>query len=122
MTGMALTSLRGCPYPASIRMLQSFADVSWGNDVLDSLTFAIGGAGYILFVDTESREGRTREWGYSPLLPVSDANSLPPRYALHSLIWQGTLQDTLDDHVADDDLLLETEDPDALVAFLAGLL
>lgn len=119
---LANTRVRGFAYPAAIRSARLFADISWGNDVVDSVTF-VGrqdDAAYLVWIDAMQLDSRTQEWGWDPHAPVSAANMPPPRFAVHRLAWQGDVVSTMDENIADD-LLLETDDPDALVAFVAGL-
>lgn len=101
------TRLQGFPYPAVIQTLPHFADISWGNDVTDSLSFVQGDNAYCLFIDSPNVAERSSEtYG---------------RYALCLLVDAGTgrLQDTLAERdVSEAEPVLVTDDPDALIAFL----
>lgn len=116
MIGMAVTSLRRWPYPASIRMLRNFAETSSAGDPTDSVTFTIGAVAYILFVDSDACDMRTQAFGFDPMIQASLANPAPPRYAL---IRQGTPLEI--EREVPITCVLETDDPDALVAEITSL-
>lgn len=76
------TSVRGFPFPAEITKLPNFTDTSWGNDVVDSVGFCLNGQKFMIWIDAERPEDRTREWGWDGGFASTDP---PRRYSLHRL-------------------------------------
>lgn len=111
---MARTLVRGCEYPAPIaRYVDGFRDTSWKNDVTDSIAFAIGGVGYIVFINPTN------------LLDWTDQTEW---YAMYLLIAEDDgrkldIDQMLDEHEIDYDAdsVLETNDPAELLRVIAEL-
>jgi hypothetical protein len=114
--GDTRTSVRNHPYPAALRQFPRFTDTSWGNDVTDSVSFLVANRPITVWVEHTDKSERSTDWGWNPDSPVSGANRPPARFVVCAL--EGSLDERI---VADSEPLLETEDPDALMAFLEGL-
>jgi hypothetical protein len=126
--GEMLTGVRGYPFPAALAEFALFADSSYGNDVTDSVVFAISGRPLTVWIDHADPAERHREFGWSPSMPVSATNQPPSRFLVCALVGNAaphgppSLQAVLDARdIADSEPLLETDDPDALIAYLRTL-
>lgn len=136
------THVRNYSYPTIVETFgQHFYDSSYGNDVTDSITFALGDTGYTVWIDAESPLDRHGDFGFDHDQPISPSNRPPSRFAVCRLeaptgiytsleLADGrqafphggdkpTIRDTLDErNLVDGPPMFETDDPDALVAFL----
>lgn len=117
------TNVRGFAYPTAIKSLvQHFDDSSYGNDVTDSIVFAIGSECFIVWIDAVDQADRSCEWGWDPEEPVSKHNQPPPRFAVCRLDACASIVETLEErNVASEEAILETDDPDALLAFVRSV-
>lgn len=101
---MAQTSVRGLDYPAALRALPRFCDSSYGNDAADSVRFLWRGVPVHVWIDYEDPERRdvrgNARYAVSLLLPDIDVADM----GFEFVDWP---------------LLLETEDPAALLAWCA---
>jgi hypothetical protein len=116
--GEIRTFVRDYTFPAALATFDGFADSSYGNDVTDSVVFSISGRLLTVWINHADPAERHREFGWSPTLPISATNQPPPRFAVCELVAGSTLDER---DIADGEPLLETDDPDALVAYLRTL-
>lgn len=85
---MATTKVRGATYPAELATLTDhFRDSSWKNDVLDSVTFAIRGTPYTMWIQHPSpllwdEEGPPQRYELTPLVMKDDGEELSLEEAL----------------------------------------
>lgn len=124
-----LTVERGYSYPAELADFTGFSDSSYGNDVTDSVVLAVGDRALTIWIDHADPAERHRDFGWDPAQPVSESNRSPARFVVCALVdgdpereyssAPPTLRDLLDERIiADGEPLLETDDPDALIAYL----
>lgn len=113
---MSRTSVRGAEYPDAIRSyVYGFRDSSWKNDTVDSITFAIAGVPYTIWINETSllrwNDESPSEW-YSMYRLVTEDNGEPLE-----------VDDSLDNREIDMDAdsLIETNDPAELLRFIADL-
>lgn len=106
------------PYPGEFANFEMFSDTSYGNDVADSISFAIGGVPYLVWISAPRifhRGGDARD-------------QLMLTYELQELQFDGTegslaerLRAAIDDHNPDGDSILSTDDPAELSRYLTQL-
>lgn len=109
---MARTSVRRSPYPKALQALDFFRETSYGNDVADSVAFAIGGIPYQLFVGPPRLLDRTEEHSDWFMLVRVDDTDHPgdPRAALDEL------------QISDWDSIIDTDDPNELMRVIDDLM
>lgn len=132
MKAIKHTSVRRHSYPAELGQFELFADSSWGNDITDSVVLVAGGRALTVWIDHETPSERSADY-WDPDAPISESNMPPRRFIVCALVatltaaeiatyGAMTVREILDDRqIADAPPLLETDDPDALLAFLRGL-
>jgi hypothetical protein len=125
-----ITSVRRYWFPDEIAAFDHFADASYVNDVTDSVVLAAGDRPLTVWIDHADPEERHEEFRW---LHGTDVDSGPPaRFVVCRLVDSDpdrvhrtgapTLRDLVHErYLADGAPLFETEDPDALVAYLRGL-
>lgn len=114
---VAHTSVRGHAYPGALRTFEKFTDASWGNDITDSVTLVASGRPLLVWVEHENPAERSTDFGWDPGRPISDSNRPAARFTVCAL---DPKCDPDERQIADEEPLLETDDPDALIAFLRG--
>lgn len=117
----SVTNVRGFPFPAEIALLPGFTDTSWGNDVVDSVAFCANGWGFMVWIDAERPEDRTRDWGHDPD-SIDNRIPAPHRYQLHRVYgYKQTAPEW--DYSAEpfDSPLYEGDSDDSLLAAIAAL-
>lgn len=132
MSNMRLTSARHYEYPAELATFPGFADSSYVNDVTDSVVLSSGQRALTVWIEHPDPAERSQEYGWDPESPRSQSNKPPSRFVVCALIdgdpameyrkQAPTMQDILNEReISDEEPLLETEDPEALIAFLKSL-
>lgn len=125
---LCTTLVRRFPYPRALSRLPLFYDSSYGNDTCDSVCFAIGEQALTVWIDAVDYADRSVDF-WDPDAPTTTENKPPPRFSVCRLVDGGgdwirtpTLKDLVDERqIADGPALFETDDPDALIAYLRGL-
>jgi hypothetical protein len=93
-------------YPAALQVFPEFLDISWGNDVFDSVVLRAQGVPYRVWVAQEDPGERERDF--------SDVK----RYVVMRLEEHG--EDTWgENRDAEEDAAFESDDPAALVAWFS---
>lgn len=122
---MKRTAERGHSYPDALEAFDGFADSSYGNDVTDSVVLAVGSTPITIWIEHEDLAHRSQDYGWNPELPVSDRNTPPSRFVVCTLVAPShgaTISSTLNEReIADAAPIFESDDPDALLAFLKGM-
>lgn len=125
---MAVTSDRRHPYPAALRDRPCFVDTSWGNDVTESVSFALADRAATVWVEHPDPALRSEEWagdrkpGDSPRDDFAGCHlDAPARYMLCASEGPRNLTpDAYHDHLPTSDVVLHsTEDPSDLLRFIS---
>lgn len=118
---MALTRVRGLPYPARVATCQHFTDTSWHNDLTDSVSFAIGDDAFTVWVEALDPRERSVDWGWTPTAPMRPSNAPPYRYTVHALEKQEfSLSESVASHqLVDGEALVETDSAAELIEWVA---
>lgn len=113
---VSLTSVHGFTYPSALKAFQFFHDSSWGNDSTDSVAFAIGNTAVTVWIDHMIPECRISDAMETRFAVCRLCDGDPSRQFSEQ---SPTLREMVNErNLADEPPLLETDDPEVLMAFL----
>jgi hypothetical protein len=104
-----MTAVRGLRYPAILQTYDHFVDLSYGNDVTDSVGLLIGEDAYVIFIEPARVLGRSPEGRDGEAKRFTIYKTANEKGEDEDINWQA------------DDEVFATDSPDELVAKLSDL-